>query len=266
MHSEWKLAWAVAVVCMMLGTAAVAQNASITQVSEADSLKNITQLFNDPATPAATFDTAVDLFREAYPQSKKMLPVLVTAVRFHRLHGNYLPELHYGLLALQLDPHDLYVLSSLGMAIPDNVKTTDLDMDQRLSQAENFDQQVLAVTGGFQITAGGLSFGGRHYTQAQGQTLRDNLNSGAYLSLGRIATARGKYPEAVAAFEKAITFQPELAEQAQSYYQIGVAQAGAKNVSAARAAFAKARQLAPKSGLLQRMVQIAEDKLADGGL
>jgi tetratricopeptide (TPR) repeat protein len=165
-----------------------------------------------------------------------------------------------------LDPHDVYVLSSLGMAIPDNVKTTDLDMDQRLSQAESFDQQVLAVTAEFQITAEGLTYGGRHYTQAQAQTLRDNLNSGAYLSLGRIATLRQQYPEAIAAFQKAIAFQPQLPEQAQSYYQIGVAQAGAKNVTAARAAFARARQLAPKSELLQKMVQIAEDKLSDGGL
>ncbi|HET9784422.1 MAG TPA: hypothetical protein VFP94_05605, partial [Terriglobales bacterium] len=78
MHSEWKPALATAVVCLLLGCAgAAAQNANISQVSEADSLKNITRLFNDAATPAASFDSAVDLFREAYPQSKKMIPVLV---------------------------------------------------------------------------------------------------------------------------------------------------------------------------------------------
>ena len=258
----WKPLVAVAAFCLLFGGArAVAQNAQISRLSEADSLTNITRLFNDPNTPASTFDSAVDLFREAYPQSPKMLPVLVTAVRFHRLRGDYLPELHYGLLALQSDPHDVYVLSSLGMAIPDNVKTTDLDMDQRLSQAEGFDQQVLSVTGAFQITAAGFDYFGRHYTEAQAETLRNNLNSGAYLSLGRIATVRGQYPEAIAAFEKAITFQPQPAEQAQTYYHIGVAQAGAKNPAAAHAAFAKARQLAPKSELLQKMVQLAEDKL-----
>lgn len=254
------------VVCLLLGVwGAQAQTAHISTLSEADSLTGITRLFNDPNTLPSSFDSAVDLFREAYPQSKKMLPVLVTAVRFHRLHGDYLPELHYGLLALQVDPHDLYVLSSLGMAIPDNVKTSDLDMEQRLAQAEGFDRQVLAVTAGFQITPQGMDFGGTHFTQAQATTLRNNLNGAAYVSLGRIATLRDQYPQAIAAFQQALNFQPQAAEQAQTYYHIGVAQADAKDAAAAHAAFAKARQLAPKAGLLMRMVQLAEAKLDGDG-
>lgn len=247
---------------LMTGTLAFAQTATIpTGPSERDSLKAMVQIFNDPNSQPSTFDAAIDSFQQHYPTSKNMVRVLVLAVRYHRMRQEFLPELHYGLAALKLDPHDLYVMSSLGMTIPDNVSPNDLNLEQLLSEAESYDQQVLAVVKTFQITAKGLDFAGTHYTKKRAHELTDNLAGPAYVSLGQIAMLRQKYPEAVAAYKSALAFQPAAAVQAQSYYHMGAAEVAAQQFAAAKADLAKARALAPGSRLLQRMIAVQEAKL-----
>ncbi|MGH9414139.1 MAG: tetratricopeptide repeat protein [Terriglobales bacterium] len=248
---------------MLAGAAAYAQTATIPGgPSESDSLKAMVAIFNDPNSQPSAFDAAVDSFERQFPKSTNMIRVLVTAVRYHRLRQEFLPELHYGMAALKLDPGDLYVMSSLGMAIPDNVNPNDLDMDELLSQAKGYDEAVLATTGTFQITAQGFVFSGIHYTKKQAHELDDNLSGPAYISLGRIAMMRQKYADAVTAFRSALAYQPTADTQAQTYYYIGAAEVAAQQNTAAKADLAKARSLAPSSQLLQKMIAIQETKLS----
>ncbi|MGH9393777.1 MAG: hypothetical protein ACRD1E_06370, partial [Terriglobales bacterium] len=186
-------------------------------------------------------------------------------VRYHRARNEYLPELKYGIAALALEPTDLYVLSSLGMAIPDNVKDSDLDREQRLDQGRGFDQQVIAAASSWMISSAGLDFGGRHYSEAQALTLRGNLEGPAYIALGRIAALRGKSEDAIAQYRQALTFETTPAQQAQLFYDIGVAEGLLHHQPEARAALAKARQLGPNSPLLLKLVQAEEDKLGPAG-
>lgn len=250
-------------VAMLTAARAFAQTATIpTGPSEPQSLKAMVQIFNDPNSQPSAFDAAIDSFQQHFPSSKNMIRVLVLAVRYHRMRQEFLPELHYGLAALKLDPHDLYVMSSLGMAIPDNVSPNDLNLEQMLQEAEGYDQQVLAVVRSFQITAKGLNYAGIHYTEQQAHELTDNLAGPAYVSLGQIAMLRQQYAQAVAAYRSALAFQPTAGVQAQSYYHMGAAEVAAQQVAAARADLAKARALAPGSQLLQKMIAVQEAKLS----
>lgn len=256
------MALAVALACAAWARPQTAQLPS--GPTEAESLKSLVSLFNDPNSQPAAFDSAVDQFQLRFPQSPKMIPVLVLAVRYHRMRQEFLPELRYGVAALKLDPHDLYVMSSLGQAIPDNVSPNDLNLDQLLSEAEDYDQQVLAVVRGFHITAAGLDFSGIHYNQTNAHKLEQNLAGPAYLSLGEIAVLRQQYPAAVAAYQQALAYQPEPETQAQTYYHMAMAEVAAQHRDAASADLAKARALAPNSPLLQRQIQSAQAKLAGG--
>ncbi len=232
--------------------------------AEAAALKSLTKLFNDPTTAGAAFDAAVSDFDQKFPASQYRLPVLLLAERYHRDHGDYLPLLRYGTAVLALDPHNVYTLSSLGQAIPDNVRDSDLDRDQRLSQASDYDHQVIGIASAFVITSSGLDYEGMHYPPQLAQTLRNNLEGPAYISLGRIAMLDGKYPEAMADFQQALPFQPAPQQQAQVYYDLGTAAESAHQAPAAQAALTKAKALATGSPFLLRMVQTELDKLKAG--
>ncbi|MGH9476974.1 MAG: hypothetical protein ACRD1C_11675 [Terriglobales bacterium] len=262
---KWVASWLWGVALSAGAIMAAPQTAQIPAgPTEVQSLKSLVQIFNDSNSQPATFDNAVEQFQQQFPHSSRMIPVLVLAVRYHRLRREFLPELRYGVAALRLDPHDLYVMSSLGQAIPDNVSPSDLNVEQLLTQAEGYDQQVLAAVQGFQITPGGLDFAGIHYSETNAHRLSDNLAGPAYISLGAIAMLRQQYPAAASAYRKALTYQPDAGTQAQTYYHIGAAEAAAHQNDAAKADLAKARSLAPSSQLLQRLIQAEEAKLSGG--
>ncbi|HXE31683.1 MAG TPA: hypothetical protein VN515_07780 [Terriglobales bacterium] len=249
--------------------AAIAQGAAAPPASphpaispdESAAIQNIARAFRDPATTATQMDEVINYYRQRYPAGSSLLSVLLVGERYSRAHSNYLRELDYGTQVLQLDPHNLYTLATLGQAIPDNVKQSDLDMDQRLSQAGDYDREVITVVGGLLPTDSGLEFQGIHYTAAQVKLLQQNLEGPAYLSLGRIATLREQYDDAISALRSALPFETNPAGQAQVYYDIGVAARDGQHRPEAEEAFTKAAQLAPKDSLLQRMALSEQSKL-----
>ncbi|MGH9480910.1 MAG: hypothetical protein ACRD1L_02360 [Terriglobales bacterium] len=258
---------AVLAMSLLLATGAAAQAPARKPASpeEAAALKSLSALFKDSTTPPARFNSAIADFRLQFPASAYMLPVLVLGERYSRAHSDYPAMLDYGLAALGLEPHDLYSLSTLGAAIPDNVKDSDLDREQRLQQAAGFDQQVITVVEGWMITPSGLQYGGIHYTESQAKTLRDNLGGPAYLALGRIRALQQQYPDAVTAYQQALKFQTAPLQQAQTYYDMAVAEGDGGQAPAAQAALAKAKTLGAGSPFLQRMIEIEEAKLAAPG-
>lgn len=232
---------------------------------ERAALTNITATFKDATTTDQRMDQTLTDFRRQYPQSSYMEAAMLLGVRYYRAHSDYLRMLEYGTQVLALDPHNLYTLSSLGSAIPDNVKQSDLDMEQRLAQAEGYDREVIAVASGMMPTYAGLDFQGIHYTAVQAKTLQQNLEGPAYLSLGRIASLRQQYDAAVTAFRQALPFETTPGKQGQVYYDIGEAQANGQHLPEAEAALAKALTLATDGSLLQRMVRLEQEKLKNSG-
>ncbi|MGH9467342.1 MAG: hypothetical protein ACRD1Y_08295 [Terriglobales bacterium] len=247
----------------LLVAAVGAQARPAAATPETQSLQAIDKLVADPNTQPAALDAAVDQFRQQYPHSPNTLHVLVLTVRFHRERQEFLPELRYGEAALAIAPGNLYTLSSLGQAIAQNVSSSDLDFDQLLQQAEGYDRDVLAATQKFHITAQGMAFAGAHYTPAQARLLDDFLSAPAYISLAQIARLRGDYSGAVAAYRRALPHLTHANVQAQTYYEIGTAEASAHQDAAAKADLDKAGALAPDSQLMQRMVKDAETKLGN---
>lgn len=259
-----RLRW-IFVLCFAVWAGAQAAPAAPPPVSAEETalIKQLSTAYNDPATTPTRMDGVIADFRQHFPTSRYTEAVLLLGVRYHSRHSDYLEMLDYGTRVLAIDPHNLYTLSALGAAIPDNVKSSDLDSDQRLTQAEGYDRQVILIASGILVTGGAVEFEGKSYTPEQAKNLKDSLESPAYLSLGRIAAQRRQYPAAVAAFQQALTFIPVATRQSEVYYDIGVAEAAQQHVTEAQAAFTKALQLNPTSDLLQKMVKAEQAKLGN---
>lgn len=261
-------AWGVVVVGAMLFLPLLAQAPKPRQPSspaEAAALKSLMATFNDASTSAGVLDEALTNFRLQYPKSGYTIPILVDAVRFARIHGDYLHLLDYGAQVLNLAPHNLYTLSTLGAAIPDNVKQSDLDRDQRLAQAAGYDREVISTMSGLVIMGDSVEFKGEKYTAAQATVLKQNLEAPAYVSLGRIASLQQKYDEAADNFRAALPLERDSANQAQIHFDLGQAEAAAGHVPEAQADFDQALKLAPNSPLLDRLVRLERSKLTGGG-
>lgn len=259
---------AAIVVSAVLGACLAAQAPSPRKPAspaEAAALKSLMSTFNDATTSANLLDGAITNFRLQYPKSDYTVPILVDAVRFARIHGDYLHLLDYGAQVLALAPHNLYTLSALGAAIPDNVKQSDLDRDQRLAQASAYDEEVIATMSGLVVMGDSVVFKGEKYTAAQATQLKRNLLAPAYVSLGRIASLQQRYAQAAENFRAALPLERELAAQAQVHFDLGQAEAAAGNTAAAQADFDQALKLAPNSPLLDRLVRLERSKLAGGG-
>lgn len=261
-------AWAWAVIGVILSMPLAAQAPQPRQPAspaEAAALKSLLATFNDATTGASVLDEALTNFRQQYPKSAYTVPILVDAVRFARVHGDYLHLLDYGAQVLALAPHNLYTLSSLGFAIPDNVKQSDLDRDQRLAQAAAYDREVISTMSGLVVMGDSVEFKGEKYTAAQATLLKQNLEGPAYVSLGRIASLQQKYDEAAANFRAALPLERDSAAQAQVHFDLGQAEAAAGHAAEAQADFDQALKLAPNSPLLDRLVRLERSKLAGGG-
>lgn len=229
---------------------------------ESDALKALQKLYRDPATTPDQMDAAVTDFVTKYPTSDYLAEVNAFAVQYYQsaAHKNYDKTLVYGEQALKADPTDLYVLATLADTIPNNVKDTDLDRDQRLKEAADDDQQLLKV-----CATAGDTINGQPFPQAA----KNEAQATAYSSLARIANLNKDYPNVVANYAKAIQFDAP-GQQAVDYFYTARAQIAMKQWDAALASLDAASKAAPDNAAVQNAVEsnkkfIAAQKKAGGG-
>lgn len=243
--------------------AAVVQKAHPKSKAESDALKALQKLYRDPATTPDQMDAAVTDFVTKYPTSDYLAEVNAYAVQFYQsaANKNYDKTLVYGEQALKADPTDLYVLATLADNIPNNVKDTDLDRDQRLKEAADDAQQLLKIA-----STSGATINGQPFPQAA----RNEAEATAYSSLARIANLGQDYPNVVANYAKAIPLDAP-GQQAVDYFYTARAQIAMKQWDAALASLDACSKAAPDNPGVQKAVQsnrasIAQQRKAGGGI
>jgi tetratricopeptide (TPR) repeat protein len=179
--------------------------------AEAKALQDLQKLSRDPATQPAAMDAALTAFATQYPTSDYLGTVAVWGLQYFQTppHVDYAKSLVYGEQAVKGDDPSLYALVTLGTIIPDQVKDTDLDYDQRVSEAKTDDQKALALA-----DSGATTLNGQPFSEAEKTLVR----SKAYASLGKLAMVAKDYPGAVTNYEKAAQYDSGASQAADYFY------------------------------------------------
>lgn len=214
--------------------------------AEADDLKALTKLSKDPATTGAQLDAALTDFVTKYPTSDYLASVSTFGLQYYQTppHVDYDKSLVYGEQAIKADPKDLYALTTLGDIIPNRVKDTDLDADQRLKEASDDDNQAITVA-----TTTGDTINGQPFTAAAKQ----EVQAIAYSSLARIANIQKNNAAVVANYQKAIPLD-DPAHQAVDNFYMARALIELKQYPQALAALDAASKAAPTDPQVQAAV------------
>jgi tetratricopeptide (TPR) repeat protein len=219
--------------------------------AELDALKAlIPELQNPASAQPAKVEADIQNFITKFPQSEYKEAVYTLGMDFFRAHNDYLKTLEYGEIVLKMNPDSLPALLSLGGSIPQRVKETDLDRDERLAQAEGYDKRAEAI-------ANKGTYNGRPLTPDQLQMVR----AGVHSSLALIAFDRKQFQQAVTEYQQAIPLdQPSNA--AVDYYRLAQAQEELKQFDAALASLDKAQQLGGSNQMLASVIGVERQKIA----
>lgn len=222
---------------------------------ELAALKAVLAAAQNAAGTPAQFDAAVQDLLTKFPQTEFKEWAYTIGTQYHYQHNDYAGTLEYGENALKTDAKAMVPLLIMASAIPQEVRSTDLDRDQRLAQAENYDNSALAYADHFPSEVNG-----RPLTPQQVSAFQQTIRATAHSSLGMIAADRQQYPHAVLEFQQAI--QLEAAQnQARDYYRLAQAQEGAKNYKDALASLDKALQLGATNRTLQTLANAEKEKI-----
>jgi len=214
--------------------------------AEGDALSALNKLAKDPNTTPDQINAAVTSFNTTYPTSDFLGSVAVFALQYFQTppHVSYEQSLLYGEMAIKADPTSVYALTTMGDIIPNQVKDTDLDRDQRLKEATDDDNAALHV-----VETAGDTINGQPFT-AQAKQLASAI---AYASLARIANLNNDYPNVVANYQKAIQFDTGRS-QAGDYFYMARAQIEMKKWTDALASLDAAAKDAPDDTAVQAAV------------
>lgn len=227
-------------------TAAAPKGAHPKSAAEGNALKALTKMAKDPATTGDQMDAALTDFVTKYPTSDYLGSVAVFGLQFNQqpAHVSYEKSLLYGEQAIKADPKSLYALTTLGDIIPNQVKDTDLDRDQRIKEATDDDQQAINVA-----ETAGNSINGQPFPEAA----KHEVEAIAYASLARLANLNKDYPNVVANYQKAIPLD-DAAHQAVDNFYMARALIESKKYPEALAALDAASTAAPTDPNVQAAV------------
>ncbi|MGH9392859.1 MAG: hypothetical protein ACRD1E_01720 [Terriglobales bacterium] len=227
-------------------TAAAPKGAHPKSKAEGDALNALNKMAKDSATTGDQLDAAVTDFVTKYPTSDYLASVAVFALQYYQTapHASYEKSLLYGEQAIKADPTSIYALTTVGDIIPNQVKDTDLDRDQRIKEATDADNQAIHVveTSGDTINGQPFPLAAKHVAEAI-----------AYSSLARIANLNKDYAQVVANYQKAIPLD-EGRSQAGDYFYLARAQIEMKQYTEALASLDAAAKDAPADPAVQAAV------------
>lgn len=223
---------------------------------EAAAIKAIVTAMRNPATTSAAMDAQITQFNTQFPTSEYLTTVNDIAVQFFHVHQDYNRTLQYGENALKTDPNSLFVLLTLGSDIPGNVKDTDLDKEQRLNEAQDYNQRALKIVQNLPDV-----FNGRPLNAAQKQGIQQMVIGSAHSNLGQIALDRKQYADAVKEYQTALPLDsPSIA--ALDYYHLALAQEGLKDFTGANASLDKAIANSAQNPNVGELAKVEKKKIA----
>jgi len=234
----------------------VASGPSPQSAEEKTALQALATALRNPSTPPEQMDTSLRQFQFRYPHSQYKETLATLGMEFFRNHNDYARTLEYGMEALEVNPKSLPVLVSLAAIIPDRVRDTDLDRDDKLNQAESYDAQALQLADVLPAV-----MNGQQMTPAQLEHLKNIIRADVHTSRGKIAALRQQYPQAEAEFRLAIPLSdPESA--ALDYYHLAQVQEAMKQYPAAQASLDQALTGGAKNPTLQTLAKAEKERVA----
>jgi len=222
---------------------------------EKAALQALAAALRNPATASEQMDTALRQFQFRYPHSQYKETLATVGMEFFRSHNDYARTLEYGLEALKVNPKSLAVLVSLASIIPDRVRDTDLDRDDKLQEAESFDAQALQLADTLPPV-----MNGQQLTPTQLEQLKNIVRADVHTSRGKIAALRLQYPQAEAEYRLAIPLA-DAESAALDYYRLALVQEAMKQYPAAQSSLDQALAGGAKNATLQTLATAEKAKV-----
>ena len=140
----------------------------------------------------------------------------------------------FGEKALAVDPEDAAVLLLLALAMPEQMRQTDLDREEKLNTAEEYAKRALAAIDKSQKPNPQVS-------DAQWDQIRNDARAESYAALGYVALKRSQYSAAEEYLKKSIELQVQ--KNPVVYWRLGLTYEMMKKYELARDALKEAVEL-----------------------
>lgn len=236
-------------------SAAAPPPAAAPDPAELTAVKAVMSLARQPATTPAQMDAAVQSVLTKYPKTRFQELLYTVQMQVHFRAGDYAGTMESGENALRLDPKALAPMLMLATMIPQHVRPSDLDREQRLAQAEGYDRAALDYAEHFPPVVNGLKL-----TPEQIAAYQRLVRGSAHSSLGMIAADRGRDAVAAAEFQQAIANESPR-NQARDFLRLGAAQDHAKQFTAALTSLDQAIKLAADQPSLAAAARAEKDQV-----
>ncbi len=145
----------------------------------------------------AALETAADNFAAKYPQSELRYALFYRAMTLYQSQNNADKAIDMGHKVLAINPKEPVTLAMVASFIAERTRETDLDKDERLSEALQDAQKSLEYVDTEVVPRAGL-------TPEQLEAQKNLLRSIAYGAMGNVYLIKTSYPEAEKSLKKAI--------------------------------------------------------------
>jgi tetratricopeptide (TPR) repeat protein len=194
--------------------AAIGKTPKVKSKEEAAAINKIVNAKNADDKIAAV-DALVTNFADTVFKST----ALMEAAEAEDSKGDYAKAVSYGELAIQADPMQFYGMILVAGELAQHTKKYDLDKEEKLSKAEKYVAQALAIIPTATKPEGG---GG----DAEWVTFKKDQSANAYKDLGLVAEARTKWDDAAKQYQLSVdtAATPDtitMARLANAYNEIG---------------------------------------------
>lgn len=152
------------------------------------------------ADPAA-LEKASDDFAAKFPDSELRTVLYGAAMQRYQQANNGDKMMDMAKKVLAIDPDDPVALVGVGQALAERTRDTDLDKDQRWSEAKKNAERALVTVDTDLPTSG--------YPAEQLEMFKSRLRSDAYAILGTLSSKASNWPDAEANLRKSIEADPK---------------------------------------------------------
>jgi tetratricopeptide (TPR) repeat protein len=194
------------------------------------------QAFNQAAA-SQTPDTAADGFAQKYPSSELRAMLYTRAMMTFQKQGNVDKLLEMARKVTAIDPNDPIANVFIATFLPDRVRESDLDRDEKYAEATKAANTALA-------NADSISAPGAPPEQVEAN--KATIKSMAYAGLGTIALSKNDWTGAETNLKKAIDIGKESNPDAIMYLRYSVSLDRQKKYQEALQAANKAIELSPQ--------------------
>lgn len=163
---------------------------------EYDAFNAVGAIKGDPVA----MEKAADDFAVKFPDSELTALLYKNVMRAYQTANNADKMLEIGRKVVKLDPDDAEALISVGEVITERTRTTDLDRDEKLEEADKLAKHALDNIDNIAVPEG--------TTPERLEAYKRFLRAGAYFVMGTSAATREKYADAEANFRKALDADP----------------------------------------------------------